>query len=76
MTPAVAIGLRVRALRQELGLSQRHLAQLIGTSAPNITRLEAGRHEPTLSTVWTIALALDVAPSRILSVLDSREVVP
>ncbi len=76
MTPAVAIGRRVRELRRELGLSQRHVAQLAGLHASNVVRLEAGRHEPTLTTVWTVATALGVEPSAILSALDSREVVP
>jgi transcriptional regulator with XRE-family HTH domain len=76
VTPAEAIGRRVRELRRGLGLSQSHVAQLAGLHASNVVRLERGRHEPTLTTVWTVAVALGVEPSRILSALDSREVVP
>jgi transcriptional regulator with XRE-family HTH domain len=76
VTPARAIALRVRGLRQELGLSQRDVARAAGLHAPTVVRIESGRHEPTLSTVWLVATAMGVDPSAILSALDAHEVAP
>lgn len=76
MTPGQAIGRRVREVRRELRLTQRQVAQLAGLHVPTVVRIERGAHEPTLTTVWTLATAMGVEPSRILSALDSREVAP
>lgn len=43
--------------RLKAGLTQRQLAQRMGTSQPAIARLEAGQVSPTLGTVERIAAA-------------------
>jgi predicted transcriptional regulator len=50
---------RVSARRQELGLSQKQLAQLTGTTQSAIARLEAGGRPPRIDTLLKIAEALD-----------------
>jgi transcriptional regulator with XRE-family HTH domain len=45
---------RLRAVREEKGLSQARLAELSGVSHSVIEKLERGRHEPA----WPVALAL------------------
>lgn len=55
---AVRLGMEVRARREASGLSQRELAELVGTRQPNIARLEAGDVMPTLTTLDRIADAL------------------
>lgn len=47
---AVRLGMEVRTRREASGLSQRELAELVGTRQPNIARLEAGDVTPTLTT--------------------------
>ncbi|MEK7425813.1 MAG: helix-turn-helix transcriptional regulator, partial [Actinomycetota bacterium] len=42
------------------GLSQRQLAELVGTTQSAIARLEGGRISPSLPTLDRIANALDV----------------
>jgi DNA-binding XRE family transcriptional regulator len=47
--------------RVEHGLSQAALARLVGMKQPAIARLEAGDHEPSLTTLARLSRALDVA---------------
>jgi len=50
----------LRNLRLRVGLSQAQLAEKIGTSQPQVARLEAGTQEPTLKTLRRISDALGV----------------
>lgn len=52
------IGIEIAKLRQTRGLSQTELAVLVGTSGPDISRLERGNANPTLRTLSKIASAL------------------
>ena len=42
------IGQRVKALRQQNGMTQAQLAALAGLKRPNIARLEVGAHVPSI----------------------------
>jgi transcriptional regulator with XRE-family HTH domain len=50
---------RVAERRGELGLSQRQLADLVGTTQSAIARLESGGRPPRIDTLLRIAEALD-----------------
>jgi transcriptional regulator with XRE-family HTH domain len=54
-----AIAEQVADRRQALGLSQRELAELTGTTQSAIARLEAGGRPPRIDTLLRIADALD-----------------
>ena len=54
-----AIAEQVSERRQALGLSQRELAELTGTTQSAIARLEAGGRPPRIDTLLRIADALD-----------------
>ena len=54
-----AIAKDVAERRQELGLSQRELAELVGTTQSAIARLERGGRPPRIDTLLRIADALD-----------------
>jgi DNA-binding XRE family transcriptional regulator len=54
-----AIADRVAERRTELGMSQRELAELTGTTQSAIARLEAGGRPPRIDTLLRIADALD-----------------
>jgi transcriptional regulator with XRE-family HTH domain len=45
--------------RMDKGLSQQQLADLVGTSYSQISRIESGRHRTNLDTLTRIAPALD-----------------
>jgi ribosome-binding protein aMBF1 (putative translation factor) len=46
--------------RMDKGLSQEKLAELVGTSHSQISRIESGRHRTNLETLSRIAHALDL----------------
>jgi ribosome-binding protein aMBF1 (putative translation factor) len=46
--------------RMDRGLSQKELADLVGTSNTQISRIESGRHRTNLDTLTKIAHALDL----------------
>lgn len=55
---AIRLAYEIRALREKKGLSQRQLAERIGTTQSAIARLEAGNISPSLPTLDRIAAAL------------------
>ena len=54
-----AIASQVAEQRQAHGLSQRELAELVGTTQSAIARLESGGRPPRIDTLLRIAEALD-----------------
>jgi transcriptional regulator with XRE-family HTH domain len=67
----VAVGSRVRALREGMDLSLRDLAERSGVSAPMLSQVERGETSPTLSVAERIAGGLDLSLSQLLR-LDER----
>jgi len=62
----LAIGARVKALREAAGLSLRDLAQRSGVSAPMISQVERGETSPTLTVAARIAAGLELRLSQLL----------
>lgn len=46
--------------RMDKGLTQQELAEKVGTSYTQISRIESGRHKPNVETLLRIAHALDL----------------
>jgi XRE family transcriptional regulator, regulator of sulfur utilization len=65
-TSALAVGGRVRALREAMGLSLRDLAERCGVSAPMLSQVERGETSPTLQVATRIAAGLDLRLSQLL----------
>ena len=69
---AFALGEKIRALRTMQGLSQAYLAERAGISRSLLSNLERNSYnrnraaDPTLSTIYRIAAALDVSPLQLL----------
>ena len=57
---AIRVGEQIRDARETTGLSQRDLAQRMGTSQAAIARLEAGGVGATLTTLQRAASALNL----------------
>lgn len=55
-----AISRSFRRLRLSRGLSQAHMAELLGVTAAQIQKYEAGVNKLPASTIYCAALALDV----------------
>jgi transcriptional regulator with XRE-family HTH domain len=70
-----AVGGRVRALREAMGLSLRDLAERCGVSAPMLSQVERGETSPTLAVAEKIAAGLDLTLSQLLRLDESRHVV-
>jgi XRE family transcriptional regulator, regulator of sulfur utilization len=65
-TEALAIGPRVRALREGMDLSLRDLAERSGVSAPMLSQVERGDTSPTLAVAARIAGGLELTLSQLL----------
>jgi transcriptional regulator with XRE-family HTH domain len=59
-TPPVAVGQRIRALREQRQLSLRALAERCGLSINAISQIERGENSPTVSSLHQLATALGV----------------
>ena len=59
-TLQINVGKQIQKLREAKGLSQQDLAAKCNFEKSNMSRLEAGRVNSTLSTLDKIAKALDV----------------
>lgn len=55
-----AIGERIKEARQERGLSQEELAQIINSTKSAISRYESGKRQPRIEQLKSIAAALNV----------------
>ncbi len=55
---AARIGARIRQLREAGGLSLSDLASRTGIHPPNLSRLESGKHDPSIETLERVAAAL------------------
>ncbi len=62
----IQIGPRVRALRDNMGLSLRDLAERCGVSATTLSQVERGETSPTLQVAARIAQGLDLRLSQLL----------
>lgn len=63
---ALKIGIRVKAIRVQRGLTQEQLAEKIGVSWSAISNLERGRHIVSIERLLDISIALDVGLEVIL----------
>jgi transcriptional regulator with XRE-family HTH domain len=70
----VAVGPRVKALREAEGLSLRDLAERTGVSAPMLSQVERGETSPTLQVAARIASGLELRLSQLLR-LDEQDTV-
>lgn len=61
----IEFGTRVRALREEAGLSTREFALMVGRSKAYIIQLENGRRNVSLDTIERIADGLGVSISEL-----------
>lgn len=60
------IGLRIKQLRAENGLSQRELGYKIDVEKSNISRLEAGLFNTKVYTLYRVAEAFDLSLAELL----------
>jgi putative transcriptional regulator len=63
---------KLRELREERGLTQERLAELVGLSRQSIISLERGRFLPSVETALRLSAALDVPLESIFWLKDKE----
>ncbi|MEJ5207461.1 helix-turn-helix transcriptional regulator [Denitratimonas sp. CY0512] len=66
-------GVTLRTLRMNKGMSQKKLADLIGTSQPHIARIEGGADNLSIDTCRRLAQALDIDMNALDAALKQQE---
>jgi transcriptional regulator with XRE-family HTH domain len=61
-----ALGTNLREARERLGLTQEQVAERSGVHATEVSRIEAGKRDPKVSTLERLAKAVEVKPGRLL----------
>lgn len=67
------IGNRIRKYREELGISQKQLAEQIGVSNSRVSNWEQGINRPDADILAKLCTALNVSPSSLLGVKLSTD---
>jgi transcriptional regulator with XRE-family HTH domain len=60
------LGANLRGARKKLGLSQEQVAERSGVHATEVSRIEAGKRDPRVTTVERLARAVEVKPGELL----------
>ncbi|MEX2105563.1 MAG: helix-turn-helix transcriptional regulator [Solirubrobacterales bacterium] len=60
------LGTNLRAARQRLKLTQEQVAERSGVHATEVSRIEAGKRDPKVSTLIRLARAVELPPGRLL----------
>jgi len=61
-----SLGKNLRETRKQLGLTQEQVSERSGVQAGEISRIEAGKRDPQVSTLERLAKALEVSPGQLL----------
>ena len=64
----VAIGKRIKSLREERNIHQQDLAAKCNIEKSNLSRLEAGNTNPTIYTLYKIAENIGVSVSELTKI--------
>ncbi len=64
----INLGYNIGRIRKQKNISQKKLAETIDIEPPNLRRIEAGKTNPTIKTLYRISKALGV---KIESLLES-----
>jgi transcriptional regulator with XRE-family HTH domain len=62
------IGNRIKTLREERNVPQQDLAAKCNIEKSNLSRIEAGRTNPTIYTLYKIAECLDITVSELTKI--------
>lgn len=60
------LGTNLRDARKRLGLTQEEVAERSGVHPTEVSRIEAGKRDPRISTLLRLARALEVRPGELL----------
>jgi transcriptional regulator with XRE-family HTH domain len=60
------LGANLREARKQLGMSQEAVSERSGVHATEVSRIEAGKRDPRVSTVERLARAVKMKPGQLL----------
>jgi transcriptional regulator with XRE-family HTH domain len=60
------LGTNLREARERLGLTQEQVADRSGVHSTEVSRIEAGKRDPQVSTLRRLAAAVEVKPGQLL----------
>ena len=68
--PNIAFGIVLRDLRLQSGLSQEALGFAADLQRNYISLMELGRNQPTITTIFKLAKALNIKPSKLIDLVE------
>jgi transcriptional regulator with XRE-family HTH domain len=68
----VTIGSRIKELRESKNFSLQDLCDLCDFEKPNLVRIEKGRTNPTVWTLFKISLALNIEMQEIVKIEPAK----
>jgi len=63
---AANLGRNLRSARERRDLTQEQVAERSGVHATEVSRIEAGKRDPKVSTLERLAAAVEVSPGELL----------
>ncbi|MGY4730750.1 helix-turn-helix domain-containing protein [Burkholderia pyrrocinia] len=72
MDPGIAFGRVLRRYRRAAGLTQEQLALEADVQRNYVSLMERGRNQPTITTIFKLAKALDCAPGVMVSAVEEE----
>jgi transcriptional regulator with XRE-family HTH domain len=72
LDPAIAFGQVLRTLRREAGLSQEQLAFAADIERNFVSLIERGVNQPTIRVIFKLASALEISPSKMMSLVEEK----
>ena len=64
------VGLTIRRLRIQKGMTQDLLSGLAGIARTHLTMIESGTKQPNFETIWRIAIALGMKPWELVAEIE------
>lgn len=71
-SPSQSFGVTLRELRKESGLSQEALALNADLQRNYVSLIELGKNQPTVTTIFKLAEALNIAPSKLIKLTEDK----
>ena len=65
------VGNIIRSKRIQKGLTQEVLSGFAGIARTHLTMIENGTKQPNFETIWRIAIALDMKPSKLVEEIEN-----
>ncbi|RFO96784.1 XRE family transcriptional regulator [Rhodoferax lacus] len=72
LPPHAAFGLALRKHRLDAGMSQEQLGLESGVQRNFISLIETGQNQPTITTIFKLASALDVKASKLIAEVERQ----